>query len=96
MIDFAKYDRENPQIWEAFKKYAHQAKTKGFKHYSAAGIFEIIRWHTGVTGIGQYKISNNYKPDYARKMMKEDVEFDGFFRTKSLSVARNVQMELNV
>ena len=90
-IEFEKYDTENPQIWEAFKKYAFQAKAKGFKNYGAKGIFEIIRWHTGVTAeTGDYKIGNNYTPDYARKMMKEFPEFEGFFRTRELKAGRVV------
>ena len=89
MIDFKKYDKENPHIWEGFFKYAKQAKAKGFKNYSANGIFEIMRWHTGIHGNGEYKISNNYRPDYARKMMKEYPEFEGFFRVKELTAPRS-------
>lgn len=89
MIDFEKYDKENPQIWEEFKKYSKKAKDKGFKNYSANGIFEIIRWHTKVSGDGQYKISNNFRPDYARKMMREFPEFNGFFRVRELKASRN-------
>jgi len=46
MIDFKRYDQENPQIWEGFVKFAKQAKAKGFKNYSANGIFEINRSNT--------------------------------------------------
>lgn len=79
---FQEYDRENPQIWKAFVKYAKQAKARGFKHYSAKGIFEIIRWHTGVSGNGEFKLNNNYHAGYARKMMKMYPEFEGFFRIR--------------
>jgi hypothetical protein len=96
MIDFEKYDNENPQVWEGFKKYAFEAKKKGFKNYSANGIFEILRWHTPITGNDQYKISNNYKPDYARKMMDIYPDFEGFFRTKNLWVARKSKLPENI
>ncbi len=88
MINFKKYDEENPQIWKEFKKIAKQAKAMGFKRYSANGIFEIMRWNTGVKGKGQYKISNNYRPDYARKMMKEFPRFADFFVIKPLKARR--------
>ena len=88
MINFSKYDKQNPQIWEAFKKYAFEAKRKGFKNYSANGIFEIIRWHTDVSAIDNYKVGNNYRPDYARKMMDEYPEFQGFFRIRELKAQR--------
>lgn len=84
MINFKKYDEENPQIWEAFIKFAKQAKARGFKNYSSKGIFEIIRWHTAVSGNEEYKLSNNYTPDYARKMMAKYPEFEGFFRLKKI------------
>ena len=88
MIDFKKYDQKNPQIWEAFKKYSFEAKAKNFKNYSANGIFEIIRWHTDITSRDNYKVNNNYRPDYARKMMKEYPEFEGFFRIRELKTNR--------
>jgi hypothetical protein len=89
MIDFKKYDEKNPQIWEAFKKYSFQAKAKGFSHYSANGIFEVIRWHSGASAEGVYKVNNNYRPDYARKMMEEFPQFKGFFRVRELKASRN-------
>ncbi len=92
MIDFDKYDRDNPQIWEMFVELTKEAKKKGFQHYSANGIFEQIRWHTGIVAEGEsYKISNNYRPDYARKMMNTFPEFRGFFRIKQLQQEREPQ-----
>ncbi len=88
MIDFNKYDSENPEIWNAFVLIARKAKARGFKHYSAYGVCQIIRWETAVHGNDGFKMSNNYQPDYARKMMKEYPEFDGFFRLRELSVDR--------
>lgn len=89
MINFKKYDVENPQVWAQFKRFAFEAKEKGFKNYSAKGIFELIRWHTAVHGTGNYKISNNFTPDYARKMMANYPEFEGFFRVKQLKAKRS-------
>ena len=88
MIDFKNYDKKNPKIWEAFVKNAKLAKLKGFNNYSANGIFEIIRWHTNIEGTDRFKISNNFRPDYARKMMKMYPEFKSFFRTKKLKSLR--------
>jgi hypothetical protein len=89
MIDFKKYDEENPHIWEEFKKYSFQAKKRQFKNYSAKGIFEVIRWHTAIEGNDMFKLNNNYHADYARKMMAEFPEFDGFFAIRELKAERN-------
>jgi len=88
MIDFNTYDRENPHIWDAFKKYAFEAKAKGFQNYSANGIFEIIRWQTKHSGNDGFKVNNNYRPDYARKMMREFPAFKGFFRIREIKAKR--------
>tara|TARA_R110000751_G_scaffold94113_3_gene183651 strand:- start:1434 stop:1754 length:321 start_codon:yes stop_codon:yes gene_type:complete len=88
MINFKKYDSENPQVWQGFRRLALQAKQKGFKHYSANGIFEVMRWQTGISGNDEFKISNNYRPDYARKMMRLYPQFEGFFRVKELKAPR--------
>jgi hypothetical protein len=89
MIDFKTYDSQNPQIWIAFEKYTFEAKNKGFKNYSAKGIFEIIRWHTGVSGNGRFKLNNNYHADYARKVMdKYPTLLKGFFRLRDLKATR--------
>jgi hypothetical protein len=88
MVDFEKYDKENPHIWAKFVDIAFQAKNKGFKRYGAKGIFELIRWHTKVSGNDAFKVNNNYAPDYARKMAIKYPEFEGFFRVRELKAKR--------
>lgn len=88
MINFQQYDADNPHIWREFVKFSKEAKQKGFEHYSAKGIFEIIRWHTAASGNDQFKLNNNYHADYARKMMIEYPEFEGFFRTREMRTQR--------
>ena len=83
---FEQYDRENPKIWDMFVYFSKQAKfVKGFKRYSAKGIFELIRWHTSVKGNDNFKINNNFHPDYSRKMMREFPTFKGFFETRKIN-----------
>ncbi len=90
MKTFNQYHNENPQIWREFKKLSFEAKNvKGFKNYSANGIFEVIRWNTEVSADDKYKINNNYRGDYARKLMAEYPEFKGFFRVRTLKAKRH-------
>ena len=89
VIPFSTYDAENPHLYLAFVKFAREAKAKGFTAYSAKGIFEIIRWHTGAQGNDQFKLNNNYHADYARKLMTDfPSEFAGFFRTREMKADR--------
>lgn len=88
-INFEKYHRENPEIYEKFIHFAMLTKAKGFSHYSANGIFELIRWHTGVKGNDCFKINNIYRPDYARKAMAEyPKEFTNFFSIRKTTAKR--------
>jgi len=81
-MDFQQYDNENDEIWTAFVHYTNLTIHKGFNHYSAKGIFELIRWHSNAKGMGTFKINNNYSADYARKFMKVYPRHEGFFRTR--------------
>lgn len=72
-----------------FEETTLQAIKKGFKHYSAKGIFEIMRWHRGVSGNDRFKVNNNYTADYARKFMNQYPEFDGFFRCREIKSLRD-------
>jgi len=83
MKTFEEYHKENPEIWEQFEKTTLLAISKGFKHYSARSIFEIIRWHRGgnLKSDG-FKINNNYTADYARLFISEHSLYENFFITR--------------
>lgn len=85
MKDFDTYDQENPQIWKAFERISFRTIEKGFSHYSAKGVFELVRWHTGASAANGdgLKVNNNYTAGYARKFMSIHPEFDGFFRKRN-------------
>ena len=80
---FCEYDQKNPQVFDKFEELTFKTIAKGFKNYGAKGIFELIRWHSGVSGEGKFKVNNNYTPFYARKFEKKYPEHIGFFRKKS-------------
>ena len=79
------YHQKHPEVWDYFVQFTMERINQGFKHYSARGIFHRIRWETAVpTDEGQYKISNNHSPFYAREFMKRYPQHAGFFRTTKL------------
>lgn len=78
-----KFDIENPKIWELFLKYAREISKSGRDKYSATMLFERIRWQTMVkTKSDSFKISNDFRAYYARKIMAIHPEFRGFFRLR--------------
>jgi len=71
--------QDNPEIYEAFVKYALQAAHRR-KHYSAKSIFHRIRWQTMFQEQGcQFKIDDGWISHYARKFMDEYTHLEGFF-----------------
>ncbi len=79
---FPDYHKENPNIYEAFKKYTFKSIDKGLNNYSAEAIFNIIRWFTKESGNDEFKVNNNYKAFYSRMFMNEFPEYKGYFRTR--------------
>ncbi len=82
---FCAYHQENPQVYEEFKKFTYKTIKKGFKNYSAKGIFELIRWHSGVSANGEdgFKVNNNYTSFYARLFEKQHPDQKDYFRKRT-------------
>lgn len=78
-IEFAEYNRLNPQVWVWFDRLVRYTISKGCKHTSAYLIFEQIRWETGVETQGdEWKVNNNHRPYYARLWMDMNPEYEGY------------------
>ena len=82
---FKTYDEANPRIYRLFHRFARETLDRGYKKYSANAIFERIRWYVNIETTGDsFKINNNYRPYYARKLMGDRQEFSSFFRVREL------------
>lgn len=76
---FDEFDRDNPHVYDLFVKYALEAKARGRTRFSISMITERIRWYTAIeTSDPDFKINNNHRAFYARKLM-EDPRFTGMF-----------------
>lgn len=82
---FCLYHKQNPQVYVEFKKFTFKTIKKGFKNYSAKGIFELIRWHSGVSADGSdgFKVNNNYTSFYARLFEKDYPKHAEYFRKRT-------------
>ena len=82
---FNDWHRDNPQVYELFKRFTFDAINRGHQRLSAWLIVGRIRWETSVVTHGDdYKISNDYIALYARKFMHDHPEHDGFFKIKAM------------
>ena len=70
--NFLRFHKENPHVYEMFKRFAFDAIEAKLKTLSANFIFERIRWETDVVTKGdQFKLNNNYRAYYARMFMDQ-------------------------
>lgn len=85
---FIEFDRQNPRIYQEFRRLAVSAKRKGHDRWSAKGIFEVVRWNLAMntnTPVTDYKLNNNLTSRMARKLIKEDAEeWQDFFELRRL------------
>jgi hypothetical protein len=83
----------HPELYEAFRRFARQARDSGLKRYSADAILHRIRWHEIVEkGNGEYAVNNDWAAPLARKLMAEfPGEFGGFFETRKTRTDRDIE-----
>jgi hypothetical protein len=81
--EFERFDAANPNVYALFKEFTFQAIAAGAKRFSAAAVFERLRWETMIKtqGAEPFKVRDAYRAFYSRKFMAEYPQYDGFFRT---------------
>lgn len=83
------WHKENPHVYDLFKRFTMQAINRGHRNLSAWLIVNRIRWETSIETKGDdFKISNDFIAYYARLFMHDFPEYKGFFRTKTLKSER--------
>lgn len=84
-VAFAEFDAAHPEVYEEFKKYARVALSHGFTKYSPDRIIHVARWQSDMTlGPKQaVRVNDRFTTHYARKLVKEDARFAGFFIFRS-------------
>lgn len=84
--NFARFNADNPRVYEWFDYFTRQLIASGHKNGSAKMVCERIRWETHVATVGTpVKINNNYTAMYARMWMKYNPSHAGFFRLRARS-----------
>lgn len=92
---FERFDEANPHVYRALVSLAR--RIKGKRPTSTIGIgmlYEVLRWRVYMETESDepYRLSNDFRAFYARKIMREEHDLDGIFQTKK-SVADN-EMEV--
>lgn len=85
---FEKFDQEHPEVYITLVRLARDWLSVGHARLGIATLFERLRWEWHVTGLTDrdgFKLNNNYRSHYARKIMAENPDLDGLFETRTLT-----------
>jgi hypothetical protein len=64
---FQQWLPENMHVWDAFVAEAFAIIRKGYQHYSARTIIEVLRHHSALhESSGEWKLNNDHPPYLAR------------------------------
>lgn len=84
---FETFHSNNPKVYDKLVELSRQAKAKGFSHYGIRTIWELMRWHFEVVEQqdGLYYLNDHFHSRYARKIMENEHDLDGFFHIRRLT-----------
>lgn len=81
---FESFHRENPHVYGRLVEMAREAKRRGIEKWGMKRLFEVIRWEHAIRTRGEcVKLNNNYTAFYARRVMADHPDLDGFFETRT-------------
>lgn len=87
--NFRRFHREHPEVFTYLLHLCEELQTRGFTRYSIKGLWELVRWHFQVEqGQATFKLSNNFHSRYARMLMAEVPQLEGFFSVRELRSER--------
>ena len=75
----------NPHVMAELAAMARRLKDRGFQHYGIAALWEVLRYNHAMKTddpTSQLKLNDNYKPFYARDIMRTFPDLEGFFTTR--------------
>jgi hypothetical protein len=81
---FERFDAENPEVYKTLVILMHEMKMKGIQRWSVKAAFEVLRYQTITTGGDDFKLPNDYTSRYARKLLQEFPQLEGFIEIREL------------
>ncbi len=88
---FVAFHCANPQVYQTLRRMALAMRRRGVKQFGIAALFEVLRYENALRTSGEeFKLNNNYRSFYARLLMEQESELDGFFETRSLGYITNI------
>lgn len=84
---FEAFHLENPHVYRELVAIALEAKRSGQYEggWSISGAYEVARYRSLQTTGQPFKLSNDFRSRYSRKIMDEIPELAGFFRLREIT-----------
>lgn len=82
---FDRFDAANPQVYEALVSLARSIRSKRPDSIIGIGmLYEVLRWNCYMETDSDepYRLTNDFRAFYARKIMREEHDLNGIFQTK--------------
>jgi len=77
------FHAENPNVYDMALGIARRIQGFGVEHYGIGAIWEVLRYKYLETYGDVYKLNNNYRAWYARFLMENEADLEGFFQLRS-------------
>ena len=87
---FIDFHHHNPEVYQEIVKIARVMKGRGIYKMGIALIFERLRWlhFIDTRGSEGFKLSNDFRSEYARLIMQQEKDLAGFFEVRELRRAK--------
>ncbi len=82
-VRFELFHLANPRVYYELVMLARRAKRTGAARVGIGQLFEVLRWrHMLRTQGDEFKLNNSFRAFYARMIMANEPDLDGFFETR--------------
>lgn len=85
-VQFLAFHAMNPWVYERLVAMTYDLKNRGHQRIGMAMLFEVLRWQAAMSTMSadDFKLNNNYRSRYARKIMADHPDLDGIYETRTL------------
>lgn len=82
--EFYKFHRSNPHVWKLLVRFAFEALESNVRRIGISLLIERLRWEVQVVTQSSdgYKINNNHRAFYARRLARHYPELANLFETR--------------
>jgi len=72
----------NPRAWEYMKAQAEASSIAG-RRFGIGSLCEHVRWHMFAKGVTGFKLNNNHRARFARRLIEEVPECEPYITTRA-------------